>query len=118
MWAEWLWLERWQGRSHSGPLDGERRDLASIRARWDQVEAGLQGFVRGVSTGELDRVVEYRNTKNPAFANPLRQMLQHVVNHGTYHRGQVTAMLRQLGANPLATDLIAFYREQSRQAHN
>jgi uncharacterized damage-inducible protein DinB len=40
-------------------------------------------------------------------------MLQHVVNHGTYHRGQVTTMLRQLGAAPpKSTDLIAFYRER------
>jgi uncharacterized damage-inducible protein DinB len=41
-------------------------------------------------------------------------MLQHVVNHGTYHRGQITTMLRQLGAEPpKSTDLIAFYRERS-----
>jgi uncharacterized damage-inducible protein DinB len=40
-------------------------------------------------------------------------MLQHVVNHGTYHRGQVTTMLRQLGAAPPKDlDLIAFYRER------
>ena len=37
------------------------------------------------------------------------QMFQHVINHGTYHRGQVTMMLRQLGAPPVGTDLIQFY---------
>jgi uncharacterized damage-inducible protein DinB len=43
----------------------------------------------------------------------LWQMLQHVVNHSTYHRGQVTTMIRQLGAAPpQAMDLIAFYRER------
>jgi uncharacterized damage-inducible protein DinB len=40
------------------------------------------------------------------------------VNHGTYHRGQITTLLRQLGATPVATDMIAFYREQSGQPHN
>jgi uncharacterized damage-inducible protein DinB len=41
------------------------------------------------------------------------QMAQHVVNHATYHRGQVTTMLRQLGVEPAqAMDLIAFYRER------
>jgi uncharacterized damage-inducible protein DinB len=41
-------------------------------------------------------------------------MLQHVVNHASYHRGQVTTMLRQLGAAPAKSmDMIAFYREQS-----
>jgi uncharacterized damage-inducible protein DinB len=41
-------------------------------------------------------------------------MLQHLVNHGSYHRGQVTTMLRQMGATPpKAMDLIAFYRERA-----
>jgi uncharacterized damage-inducible protein DinB len=41
-------------------------------------------------------------------------MLQHVVNHGSYHRGQVTTLLRQLGAPaPKSVDLIAFYRERA-----
>jgi len=40
-------------------------------------------------------------------------MVQHVVNHGTYHRGQITTLLRQMGAAPpKSTDLIAFYRER------
>ena len=43
-------------------------------------------------------------------------MLQHLVNHGTYHRGQVATMLRQLGAKPIGTDLIIFYRERAAQA--
>jgi uncharacterized damage-inducible protein DinB len=38
--------------------------------------------------------------------------MQHLVNHGTYHRGQITTMLRQLGAKPLSTDVIHFYRER------
>ncbi|HEU5394788.1 MAG TPA: DinB family protein [Candidatus Methylomirabilis sp.] len=41
--------------------------------------------------------------------------MQHVVNHSTYHRGQVITMLRQLGAKPVATDLIAYYRQQAGQ---
>ena len=41
-------------------------------------------------------------------------MVQHVVNHGSYHRGQVTTMLRQLGAQPpKSQDLITFYRERA-----
>jgi uncharacterized damage-inducible protein DinB len=47
------------------------------------------------------------------FAQPLWQCLQHVANHSTYHRGQITTMLRQLGAKPAGTDLIGFYRERA-----
>jgi uncharacterized damage-inducible protein DinB len=48
---------------------------------------------------------------NPHSA-PLVQLLQHVVNHGTYHRGQVTTMLRQVGAETVALDMLYFFREQ------
>ena len=41
------------------------------------------------------------------------QSLQHVVNHGTYHRGQITTMLRQLGATPVSTDLSRFYLDRA-----
>ena len=118
MFAEWLWLERWLGRSPTGPPSREFSDLASIRAGWQEIENDLRTFVRTLSAPDLERVVKYRNTKGHAFLNPMWQMLQHLVNHGTYHRGQITTMLRQLGATPLATDMIAFYREQSGQPHN
>jgi uncharacterized damage-inducible protein DinB len=42
--------------------------------------------------------------------------MQHLVNHGTYHRGQVTTMLRQLGAQAVLTDLMHFYRERASAA--
>lgn len=38
------------------------------------------------------------------------QLLRHVVNHSTYHRGRVVTMLRQLGAGTVSTDLVLFYR--------
>jgi uncharacterized damage-inducible protein DinB len=117
MLAEWLWLERWLGRSPGFPST-DFPDLAAIRSRWETIDGDLRGFVQKLSAADLDRLVEYKNTKGHAFSNPMRQMLQHVVNHGTYHRGQITTMLRQLGATPLTMDLIAYYREQSGLAHN
>jgi uncharacterized damage-inducible protein DinB len=117
MLAEWLWLERWQGRSPGFP-PSDFADLAAIRARWQQIEGDLNAFVQKLSAADLERVVEYKNTKGTAFSNPMCQMLQHLVNHGTYHRGQATTMLRQLGATPVATDLIAFYRERASRAHS
>ncbi|HLW80404.1 MAG TPA: DinB family protein [Candidatus Acidoferrales bacterium] len=117
MLAEWLWLERWLGRSPGFPK-GDFADLASICARWQKIEGDLDAFIQKLSAADLDRVVEYKNTKGNAFSNSMWQMLQHLVNHGTYHRGQITTMLRQLGATPLTTDLIAFYREQVGKPHN
>ncbi len=59
------------------------------------------------------RVMEYKTLRFGIYNNPLWQSMQHVVNHGTYHRGQVTTLLRQLGAEPVLTDLMHFYRERS-----
>jgi len=58
-------------------------------------------------------MIHHKTTAGVAQAAPLWQMLQHLVNHGTYHRGQVATLLRQLGAKPISTDLILFYRERA-----
>lgn len=112
--GEWVWLERFQGRSPSSLPDvTEFKDLASLRQRWSEHEPRLLDFVRRLTQSELDRVMEYKTLKFGVYRNPLWQSMQHLVNHGTYHRGQVTTLLRQLGAEPILTDLMHFYRERS-----
>jgi uncharacterized damage-inducible protein DinB len=115
--AEWIWLERFQGRSPSSlPDTTQFKDLGGLRERWNELEARLLGFVRGLTQTDLNRVFEYKTLKFGVYSNPLCESLQHLVNHGTYHRGQVTTLLRQLGAQPIATDLIHFHRERATAA--
>jgi uncharacterized damage-inducible protein DinB len=112
--AEWIWLERFQGRSPSSlPETTQFKDLASLRERWNELETRLLAFVRGLTQTDLERVIEYKTLKFGVYRNPLWQSMQHLVNHGSYHRGQVTTLLRQLGAQPVLTDLMHFYRERS-----
>jgi uncharacterized damage-inducible protein DinB len=115
--AEWIWLERFQGRSPSSlPGTTQFQDMAGLRERWDELEGRLLGFVRGLAQADLDRVFEYKTLKFGVYRNPLWESMQHLANHGTYHRGQVTTLLRQLGAQPIATDLMHFYRERATAA--
>jgi uncharacterized damage-inducible protein DinB len=115
--AQWVWLERFQGRSPGAlPKADQFPDLTVLRVRWDEVQRDLLAYVGGLSAGELDGTFEYRTSRGDVFRNVLWQTLQHLVNHGSYHRGQVTTMLRQLGAAPVSTDLIGFYRERAAQA--
>jgi uncharacterized damage-inducible protein DinB len=87
-------------------------DLASIRRAWTDHEAKLRQFFEPLDEVGLQKVLPYKTLAGLESASPLWQMLQHVVNHASYHRGQVTTLLRQLGAAPpKGTDLIAFYRE-------
>jgi uncharacterized damage-inducible protein DinB len=115
--AEWVWLERFQGRSPSSlPDTTQFADVAALQARWAEHEARQLTFVRGLKQSDLDRVLEYKTLKFGVYRNPLWESMQHLVNHGTYHRGQVTTLLRQLGAQPIATDLMHFYRERATAA--
>jgi uncharacterized damage-inducible protein DinB len=112
--GEWLWLERFQGRSPSSlPDTSQYLDVASLGERWGEFEPRLLNFARGLTQSDLDRVMEYKTLKFGVYSNPLWQSMQHLVNHGTYHRGQVTTLLRQQGAPAILTDLMHFYRERA-----
>ena len=111
--AEWIWLSRLRGRSPTAFLPHDRfARPADARGAWRDTEADMRGYVDSVDEAALAAVLEYRLMNGQPGATPVGRILQHVVNHGTYHRGQVTTMLRQLGAAPgKSQDLIAFYRE-------
>lgn len=112
--AQWIWLERFEGRSPDGlPAPETCPDFASVASRAGEIQHRLIGYVAGVTAADLEHTLQYRDTKGNTHQNPLGPVLQHLANHGTYHRGQITTMLRQLGAKPVSTDLIAFYRQRA-----
>jgi uncharacterized damage-inducible protein DinB len=110
MGVEWLYLERLHGRYPTELLPGEKFEtLADFSARWAGIRKGLDEYVRSPELGDAERIFEYRNMKGKHFRYPLRAVLQHVVNHSTYHRGQITTQMREIGAKPLSTDLLRYY---------
>ena len=113
--AEWAWYSRWHGQSPTALLPADQfPDLASIRTAWSQHEAKMRAFLDELGDEGVSRVFEYQLLSGQAGASPFWQMLQHVVNHASYHRGQVTTMLRQLGAAPAKSmDMIAYYRTRN-----
>ncbi len=112
--AEWAWMQRWKGHSPSGLPGAEALgSLPAIREAWIALEREVRDYVAGLDDAALDRVVEYTLFSGQPGASRFRHMLQHVVNHATYHSGQVVTLLRNLGAAPpKSLDLIAFYRER------
>lgn len=112
--GEWLYLERFRNRSPEKlPPSNEYLDLASLRAKWAQIERDLSDLSAGLSQADLDRVLDYRNTRGTPYSNRMSELLQHLANHSTYHRGQVTTMLRQLGAKAATLDLIYYFRDNA-----
>lgn len=112
--ADLVWWERWSGRSPAGlPPAAQFGDVASLRAAWRELEQQVRPFVCGLGAEGLARRLTYRGFNGQLATVTFAQMLQHVVNHGSYHRGQVTTLLRQLGVPPgKSMDLIAYCRER------
>ena len=111
LFAEWVWLARWKGASPSPPLRAEDfPDLTSICKYWQPIEAERGDFLAGLTNEALQASVTYKDIAGNEYKNPLALLLQHVVNHATLHRGQVVAMIRQLGIRPPATDFLFFFR--------
>ena len=110
--AEWAWHSRWQGQSPTALMTSDALpDVAAIRSAWVDHERKVRAFLEGLGEEGLTRVIDYKLLSGQPGSSPFWQMLQHVVNHASYHRGQVTTMLRQLGAEPAKPmDMIAYYR--------
>ena len=122
--GEWGWLAYWKEPSHSSAFLADlrkRRDalfnpdafpnVAAVQLKWAEVEEEQAEFVKRLTNESLARMLPFRTTQVR-----LAYLLQHLANHSTYHRGQVALMMRQLDAEPLATDFHVFLVEGRREA--
>jgi uncharacterized damage-inducible protein DinB len=110
--AEWIWLERWNGRFPTTMLDpADFPDVESLKSRWKTVARDYQGFISRLRAERLGQNLAYFNRAGQRYSYLLWQQMVHVVNHSSYHRGQVTTLLRQLGAEAVSTDFLAYYDE-------
>lgn len=110
--AEWVWLSRWKGDSPSDFPGADRLTSArAVRERFDEVWAEQQDYLAGLSPQDAAAPVRYRLFSGAEDSQPLGELIRHVVNHGSYHRGQLTTLLRQLGKTPPSTDYIRYLRE-------
>ena len=110
--AEWVWLERWLGRHPTAmPDPAGFPSLQSLESHWDTVEADRARFLGALTSERLREPFPYINLSGKRYAYPLWQQMVHVVNHSTYHRGQVITLVRQFGADAVTTDFLVYYDE-------
>ena len=76
-------------------------------------EINHQNYLKSIEiieSSDLDRRIEYQNSKGIKFENTIFEILFHAVNHSTYHRGQINSLLKQNGIEPISTDYIFYKR--------
>jgi uncharacterized damage-inducible protein DinB len=109
--AELVWLRRVQGNGNARLADlAAPPDMNALRQAWPEVHRAWLEWVGSFSPDELNNLCAHRNSAGVESSLPYWQIALHVVNHGSYHRGQVATMLRQSGCVPQGTDLALFYR--------
>lgn len=114
--AEWIWLSRWKGISpRAFPGSGDYPDAAAIKKRWREIETEMRAFVAEQDEQSLQREVTYTNTIGKEYRLILWQMMVHVPNHGTHHRGELATMLATLQAPHPEEDWLHYFLEQSGQ---
>ncbi len=105
-----LWLSRWRKEPWSplAPAESFPREAADLVARWRAVDGAIVAFVATID--DANAALRMTNSKGEPFEHLYSQMVPHLVNHQSYHRGQLVTLLRQLGVKPPSQDLIAFHR--------
>ncbi|GAB4016748.1 DinB family protein [Spirosoma koreense] len=110
--SDWLWLNRWQGNPIVPiPSDWDTTTADSIEALWIPIQYAMEQRIQTLLAGGDEQVIIFTTLKGSTFELPLWQTINHVVNHGTYHRGQLANMVRMQGHTPVNTDMFLFFAE-------
>ncbi len=107
--AEHVWLARVTGATPRVAV-WPQLDLDACGSLAAENAAGLRRLAASLSDGGAARRVRYTNSAGAGFENSVEDILLHLALHGSYHRGQIAAAMRQGGAEPAPTDYIAFIR--------
>jgi uncharacterized damage-inducible protein DinB len=101
--GQWLWLCRFRGDSPKRMEDHtdfpKRMD---VEQRWPLVHAALIDFVGRQTQNQLNANISYHDTRGETHTLPLRDMILHLIDHGSYHRGQINTMIKRSGGTPIA----------------
>jgi uncharacterized damage-inducible protein DinB len=109
--ADRVWLSRLAGTPFPGFIGDGDRTLEALQNDWPALHGRWREWAAALTEESADSVLDYRDLKGNAWRQPVWQIVLHVVNHATHHRGQVSGFLRSMGHTPPAVDLIAYYRQ-------
>lgn len=109
--AERIWLGRMGRTPEAGVQLWETDTLDGCRERIKANTADFSRLLSRVDADALENAVAYQNTSGTPYRTPLGEMLEHALNHGTHHRGQIALLIREAGETPPPLDYIVFVRK-------
>lgn len=109
--ADRLWLARLRGEPANTYLTDADYQLAVLQNDWPALYGRWKEWAAGLTDEDAQAQVSYADLRGNPWRQPLGQLVLHVVNHGTHHRGQVSGFLRSMGHVPPKLDLVSYYRE-------
>lgn len=110
--AENAWLQRFRQQ----PVEWLQATYKGSKAEhiklWLQTSTEMKNYLNDFDEQNLLTALDFKRLNGDAYSMPYYQLFAHVVNHATYHRGQLVTMLRQAGFTGLrSTDILGFYRK-------
>ena len=114
--AENIWLQRFKGPAGPPLVAAEIPSLAALKKIWEGVGFDTAKWLGMMTDKKLGESFIMKTSTGETFVYIYWQAFQHMVNHSSFHRGQIVTMLRQHGVQPVNTDLIRFYREMTKLA--
>ena len=102
--ADWIWYTR-----VAEPIEKPAETLEALEREWPELQQRWERFCDRLSDTDLSRPIAYRSIRGYDGVATVEQVVMHLVNHGTLHRGQVMGMIRQFGIAPPGTDLMHYY---------
>ncbi len=108
--AQYIWFSRITGRKELHKPVWSVHELADIKNFLPENFALWLDYIDSLTEDELQRNITYANSEGHQFYNVVGDMLPHLVNHASYHRGQVNKLIRQRGFTPINGDYITWCR--------
>jgi uncharacterized damage-inducible protein DinB len=109
--ARQVWLWRLNDKPYENPKDWfPARSAAEMRPECARLDREWTGYLTSLTDADLAGKIRYTSSAGLRFESVIHDVLTHVFNHGTYHRGQIARMVHELGGKRAETDYIGCYR--------
>jgi uncharacterized damage-inducible protein DinB len=108
--ADRVWLARLQKSPRPQYSSDADYRLSVLQSDWPDVYRHWDDLLKSSSDDAVRADFTYQDLRGNTWTQPFWQLVLHVVNHATHHRGQVSGFLRAMGRVPPPLDLVAFYR--------